>query len=447
MGSLVVVAIPDENDRVWKVSSEKVPHLTLLYLGDDASVVPNVDQIISFVDHAAGLMLRRFYLPVDRRGELGADQADVLFFKKNRYDAKAIREFRSALLKDNNIKTAYDSTAQFDGPWQPHLTLGYPTAPAKPDKDDYPIYDVNFNRIAVWTGDSTGPEFLLKDYWDEVDDALESVPMDVAMSDIQHAAKVSDAKWSDFSQGDYTDAQWATACLLDRGSDIDGKQRYGLPVREPDGTVNRNACHAAAAVLSSTGGTGAARGNKVSASAVQLESAKKKLVTLYTGTLNEDVPEGLGGEVKQTVDLGAEFLAHYGVKGMRWGTRRGESPSAVTPTATSVVPSGRFRKTKVKAEGGENQPAHEDAIKVARVQATLKKSGPAALSNQELQELQTRLNLERNVTQLVSSTSRVNKGRNFVRGFTNANQEVNNTVNTGLQTQRLVGQVRGPATA
>ena len=31
--NLVIVAIPDENDRVWKISSEKVPHLTVLVPG------------------------------------------------------------------------------------------------------------------------------------------------------------------------------------------------------------------------------------------------------------------------------------------------------------------------------------------------------------------------------------------------------------------------------
>src|SRR4051794_10793266 len=252
MSNLVIVAIPDENDRVWKVSSEKVPHLTLLFLGDIAQVA-NLEQIMLFVEHAANTTLSRFYLPVDRRGELGADQADVLFFKKGRYDYKAIRDFRAALLQDNNIKTAYDSTTQFEGPWNPHLTLGYPASPAKTIPDDQigTIYDVTFNKIAVWTDDFDGPEFLLKDYWDEYD-TLEAVPMDVAMSALTHVAKVSDTAWSQFKNSDCTDEQSARACLLDRGADAGtAKTRYSLPVREPDGTLNRNGGHAAAAVLSS----------------------------------------------------------------------------------------------------------------------------------------------------------------------------------------------------
>ncbi|HYQ97162.1 MAG TPA: hypothetical protein VEO92_02250, partial [Candidatus Nitrosocosmicus sp.] len=167
-----------ENDRVWKVSSEKVPHMTLLFLGD-SNKVANLDSIMQFVGHAAERSLNRFYLPVDHRGELGADQADVLFFKKGRYDFKAVREFRSLLLKDPNIRTAYDGATQFETPesvgeqgqeWIPHLTLGYPATPAKSMPDDWSvIYDVQFNKIAVWTGDYEGPEFLLKDYWDEID--------------------------------------------------------------------------------------------------------------------------------------------------------------------------------------------------------------------------------------------------------------------------------------
>src|SRR4051812_20848156 len=120
MSNLIIAAIPDENDHVWKVSSDKIPHLTLLFLGD-ADKVQNLEDIILFVEHAANTMLRRFYLTVDRRDELGADQADVLFFKSNRPDAKAVKDFRTALLKDDNVRTAYDSATQFDNMWQPHL--------------------------------------------------------------------------------------------------------------------------------------------------------------------------------------------------------------------------------------------------------------------------------------------------------------------------------------
>ena len=170
--NVVIVAIPSQDDYVWKVSSEKVPHMTILFLGE-AKSVENLPDIIGFVEHAADVTLKRFYMDVDRRGILGEDEADVLFFNKT-YD-KSIETFRSYLLKDDNIRTAYDSVEQFPE-WHPHLTLGYPGSPAKEDERDYPqFYGVHFDKIAVWFGDYEGIEIPLKSYdWD----------MEVSMSSI-----------------------------------------------------------------------------------------------------------------------------------------------------------------------------------------------------------------------------------------------------------------------
>lgn len=276
--NLVVVALPREDDPIWQISSEKVPHLTILFLGP-ADAAP-VSDIVGFVNHAAGMMLSRFGLDVDRRGELGEDKADVLFFQDN-WELPRLREFRDQLLKDNNIRKAYDSVEQFPG-WTPHLTLGYPDAPAKPTKER--IYWVQFDRIAVWTGNYDGPEFLLtNDY-----------AMEVAMSD--------------------------------------------------------------------------------------------------------------------TSARGRQFLAHYGVKGMRWGVRKDRSPTEVGAQATQTVLRGR---AKVKTTGGENQPASPDAVRAATQKQKLKKSGAAALSNRELQELATRMQLEVNVKRLSAETA--TGGKKFVQ--------------------------------
>jgi len=171
--SLTIVAIPEQDDYVWKISSQKVPHLTILHLADSE----NSGRIFEFLQHVADTSMHRFGLDVERRGLLGEDEADVLFFKKS-YCAM-VEQARNYLLQDNDIRRAYDATEQFPE-WVPHLTLGFPDSPAHPDKRDYPgINWISFNRIALWTGDFQGPEILLKDNlsWgvsmsDKVDEVL-----------------------------------------------------------------------------------------------------------------------------------------------------------------------------------------------------------------------------------------------------------------------------------
>lgn len=99
------------------------------------------------------------------------------------------------------------------------------------------------------------------------------------------AAKAVTNKPWDGSPSRFTDEQYQRSCLIDRGGDDPVKQRCSLPVREPNGDVNRNAVHAAAAALA--GGRGG-----VQASAEQKASAARKLIRLY-GELDEDPPDSL----------------------------------------------------------------------------------------------------------------------------------------------------------
>ena len=163
MGDVVIVAIPSQDDYVWKISTEKIPHMTILNLGDALSD-QDIARVMGYVEHAANTSLRRFELSVDRRGTLGPDEADVVFFTPNSWDRetyKSVQAFRTFLLRDDKIKTAFDTTPQFEE-WLPHLTLGYPTAPAKPDTREYPgVRYVAFDKIALWVEDFAGPTFDL----------------------------------------------------------------------------------------------------------------------------------------------------------------------------------------------------------------------------------------------------------------------------------------------
>jgi 2'-5' RNA ligase len=182
---VAIVAIPSEEDYVWQISSEKVPHLTLLFLGD-VSDIDELGRITSYLQHVTNTSLYQFGLEVDRRGLLGEKRADVVFFKQR--DTRMMEEARAYLLQDPNIFRAYHSIEQYPS-WTPHLTLGYPETPAKPlvTKDDWTrnISWVTFDRIALWTGDYEGTEFRLKErYYSE----------EVRMSELAHYG-VKGMKW------------------------------------------------------------------------------------------------------------------------------------------------------------------------------------------------------------------------------------------------------------
>lgn len=172
MQGLVVVALPEETDHVWDLSSQKVPHMTILYFGQPSWDAEQLLHVTEFVEHAS-TMIQRFGMSVERRGELGADGADVLFFRKN-WSYKKIAEFRDNLLTERNMHEAFLKADQYLE-WTPHLTLGYPDSPAKPETRDWPIGWVDFDRISLWTGEFEGPTFQLKEQFD----------LDMAMSQLQ----------------------------------------------------------------------------------------------------------------------------------------------------------------------------------------------------------------------------------------------------------------------
>lgn len=88
-----------------------------------------------------------------------------------------------------------------------------------------------------------------------------------------------------------------------------------------------------------------------------------------------------------------EFLAHYGIPGMKWGRRRnrsGGSSSSSTPASEHHVPSADYLHAKTY---GTQAKTH----------------GTATLSNKQMQDVITRMNLEKQYTQL--NPSQVSAGK------------------------------------
>lgn len=92
---------------------------------------------------------------------------------------------------------------------------------------------------------------------------------------------ISDAEW-DGSASRFDDEQWVRSTVVDRGSSFEtAKERYAVPILEPNGDLNRNAVHNAAARI-----------NQVDASDDAIRAGKRKLIAAYR-RLDEEAPDSL----------------------------------------------------------------------------------------------------------------------------------------------------------
>jgi len=201
---------------------------------------------------------------------------------------------------------------------------------------------------------------------------------------------VSEKPWSDYKESDYSIEQWHNACLMHfHDGPPTSKAQCKLPVRTPDGTLNRNGVHAAAAALAG------ARGG-VNASPLDKTKATKALAGLYK-KLGEELPDSLKHSW-----LG-DFLAHHGVKGMKWGVRRSQAQL-------------------------DSSSSSEDAQRASAAKAKASTSGLSSLSNKEMQDLVTRLNLEQNYSRLTSKPSKLATAQKVAK----TTLDVGNTVNQAV---------------
>jgi len=99
---------------------------------------------------------------------------------------------------------------------------------------------------------------------------------------------ISNRPWGEITEADYKDAvAFCKACLIDLNETGEEKvkAKCKLPVYEPNGALNRNAIHAAAAALAG------ARGG-VQAPLAEKRKAARKLIALYR-ELKEEPPESI----------------------------------------------------------------------------------------------------------------------------------------------------------
>lgn len=345
MGNWVIVAIPEKDDSVWKFSSEKVPHLTILSLGEHEAG-PESAHILSYIEHAANTMLHKFHMSVDKRDTLGPNEADVLLFDKG-WHGQEIVKFRDALLKEPHIKEWFDGSDQFPE-WLPHLTMGFPETPAHEDDRDYPgIHGVHFDRIALWTGDYDGPEVDLNSYRDLYDSTPALVQ---SMEAIDHEMAVV----ASYREVTVDDLQHADRTLADVMGDMSADDREIFDI----------------IVGATLEGTDLSVDPSYAEAFDSLEPIAQAIAAFVVGSAQSSDMQLEHSALDSAVEVRDEDLLQYGKKGMKWGVRNDDSGSSGPPRMSKILNSTintkeirKDARAQVKAGTASLAIAHVAAVK------------------------------------------------------------------------------------
>lgn len=116
------------------------------------------------------------------------------------------------------------------------------------------------------------------------------------------------------------------------------------------------------------------------------------------------------------MDISPDELVHFGIPGMKWGVRKASSSSSTPSGATEVVvTSKRGKKTTLQAKGGARHAPSQEAIDTVAAIQKSKASGLVTLSNKEIKDAVTRMNLEQQYMKLTSTEK--NKGKQFIQSL------------------------------
>lgn len=147
-----------------------------------------------------------------------------------------------------------------------------------------------------------------------------------------------------------------------------------------------------------------------------------------------------------------DYLAHYGIKGMKWGVRRKPGPDGTVGTGSGktktnkskMTDATKVQQTKKKARkkgvgslsndelktvktrreleknanlesGGKRKRTSEDASRAKRLEKNIKKKGVGNLDNNELQAVITRMELQNRYDSLKKQDSKVESGKSFMK--------------------------------
>jgi hypothetical protein len=143
---------------------------------------------------------------------------------------------------------------------------------------------------------------------------------------------------------------------------------------------------------------------------IMARASALKLSSKIPDTWNSDGTLKVAHELADDVD---EFFAHFGVKGMKWGVRRGRSGASEGPVST-------------------------DAAKAHDLKTQVKTSGTKSLNNDELQHLVTRLNLEQQYGKLTDSPNAFSQGHNFVKTTVSVGKLGVDAYKTGNEIKKIV---------